>query len=389
MLAKNIRSFLMKRKPLYIALLVLPLIIGAGCSGEKQKPADAQKTAAAADQVLSVKTAHVEARAVERSVEATGTLFALEEAVVSAEVTGRVQRIAADLGDRVKTGQALAIIDTTDLRLALDDAKSAYRTNVNALDKERARLADAETTLKRYDELYKKGMVSNSQFDTAKMQFDVAKAQLSEAEARAEQSNAKMDLAKEKLDDATIKSPIDGEVRERFISKGETVEANKKAFAVVSTGVLKFRGTVAETAVPYMKQGQAVAITVEAFRDKEFKGVLKRVSPAVDADTRTLAIEAEVPNLKGELKPGFFANGRIFTKKESGVPFVPESAVYSFVGITKVFVINDGVAHEKTVKTGGRVGSLIEIEGDVKPGDTVASTNLANLFEGAKVNITE
>ncbi|MBI5454190.1 MAG: efflux RND transporter periplasmic adaptor subunit [Deltaproteobacteria bacterium] len=378
----------MRLRTLAITLLALPLIIGAGCSGGKQKTDDSQKAASEA-RVLTVKTALVEAKTIERSVEAVGTLFALEEAVVSAEVTGRVQRVAADLGDRVKAGQALAIIDPTDLRLALDDAKSAHRTNVNALDKERARLADAETTLKRYDELYKKGMVSNSQFDTAKTQFDVAKAQLSEAEARAEQSNAKMNLARERLDDATIKSPIDGEVRERFISKGETIEANKKAFAVVSTGVLKFRGTVAETAVPHMKPGQAVMIAVEAFKDREFKGVLKRVSPAVDAETRTLAIEAEVPNVKGELKPGFFAKARIFTKKESGVPFAPESAVYSFVGITKVFVIKDGVAHEKTIKTGERDASLIEIVGDVKPGDTVASTNLANLFEGAKVNISE
>lgn len=378
----------MRLRTLAISLLALPLIIGAGCSGEKQKTDDSQK-AASTPQVLSVKTALVEAKTIERSVEAVGTLFALEEAVVSAEVTGRVQRVAADLGDRVKAGQALAVIDPTDLRLALDDAKSAHRTNVNALDKERARLADAETTLKRYDELYKKGMVSNSQFDAAKTQFDVAKAQLSEAEARAEQSKAKTDLARERLDDATIKSPIDGEVKERFISKGETIEANKRAFAVVSTGVLKFRGTVAETAVPHMKPGQAVMIAVEAFKDREFKGVLKRVSPAVDAETRTLAIEAEVPNVKGELKPGFFAKARIFTKKESGLPFAPESAVYSFVGINKVFVIKDGVAHEKTIKTGARDASLIEIVGDVKPGDTVASTNLANLFEGAKVNISE
>lgn len=384
----NRRSFLMRQRTLAITLLALPLIIGAGCSGEKQKTDDSQKAASEA-RVLTVKTALVEAKTIERSVEAVGTLFALEEAVVSAEVTGRVQKVAADLGDRVKAGQALAIIDPTDLRLALDDAKSAHRTNVNALDKERARLADAETTLKRYDELYKKGMVSNSQFDTAKTQFDVAKAQLSEAEARAEQSKAKTDLARERLDDATIKSPIDGEVKERFISKGETIEANKRAFAVVSTGVLKFRGTVAETAVPHMKPGQAVMIAVEAFKDREFKGVLKRVSPAVDAETRTLAIEAEVPNVKGELKPGFFAKARIFTKKESGVPFAPESAVYSFVGITKVFVIKDGVAHEKTVKTGARDANIIEIVGDVKPGDTVASTNLANLFEGAKVNISE
>ncbi|MBI4949693.1 MAG: efflux RND transporter periplasmic adaptor subunit [Deltaproteobacteria bacterium] len=377
----------MKSRTLATALLALPLLLGAGCSGEKQKAVNSEN--AAAPQALTVKTALVEAKTVERSVDSVGTLFALEEAVVSAEVTGRVRSIAADLGDRVKAGQALAVLDPTDFRLALDDARSAHQTNVKALDKERARLSDADTTLKRYEELYKNGMVSNSQFDSARTQFDVARAQLSEAEARVEQSNAKMGLAKERLDDATVKSPIDGEVRERFISKGETIEANKKAFAVVSTGVLKFRGTVAETAVPQMKPGQAVMIAVEAFKDREFKGVLKRVSPAVDAETRTLAIEAEVPNAKGELKPGFFAKARIFTKKDSGVPFAPESAVYSFVGITKVFVVKDGAVREKTIKTGGRVGSSIEIVGDVLPGDKIASTNLANLFEGAKVNVAE
>ena len=87
------------------------------------------------------------------------------------------------------------------------------------------------------------------------------------------------------------------------------------------------------------------------------------------------------------MKPGFFARGEIKTEKESGVTFVPESAVYTFVGITKVFVLKDATVFERHVRVGARDGSLIEVSGDVNPGDTVATTGLASLFDGAEVTV--
>ena len=137
-----------------------------------------------------------------------------------------------------------------------------------------------------------------------------------------------------------------------------------------------------------MRPGQAVLITVEAFKDRTFKGTLKRISPALDVQTRTLEIEAEVPNPGLVLKPGFFAKGVILIKKEEGVPFVPEEALYSFVGINKVFVINGDTVKELAVTRGMKDGRMIEVAGaPIKDGDTVAASNLQNLYDGAKITV--
>ncbi|MBI1911439.1 MAG: efflux RND transporter periplasmic adaptor subunit [Deltaproteobacteria bacterium] len=377
-----------KNKTIFPILAAL-IIAAAGCSKKEapKKPEGAAAAKPSTAQIMDVKTVVVEARTVDRSVEATGTLLPWDESIVSSEVHGTIDKISADLGDRVKAGQTLAILDQREMKINHADAEAAYKTSVKALEREKARLSDAATTLKRYEELFKQGMVAASQYDNARTSYDVAQAQVNEAEAKVEQSLAKLNFAEKRLADITIKSPLTGEIKKRNVSTGESVEIGKPLFTVVSTGTLKFRGTIAEASVPDVKAGQQVLINVEAFKDKVFKGQVTRISPAVDMQTRTLEIEASVPNPQGVLKPGFFARGMILTRKEANVPFVPESAVYTFVGITKVFVINNNTAAERLVKTGVRQNDMVEIIDKIKPGDTVATTNLSNIFDGAKVNI--
>ncbi len=364
-------------------------MLSAGCS-KKEAPAKPPASAPKAAAALTVTTALVEGRTVERSVEATGTLAAWDEVVVSSEIPGTVLKIKADLGDRVKAGDALATLDQRESALNLEQAKAAHQSAMRALEREKAKLDDANANFKRYDELFRKGMVSVSQFDNIRTGRDVAEAQLHEAEARAEEGSARHDLAKKQMSDTVVRSPINGEVSGRFVSTGEAVKDNSRMFTVVSTGTLKFRGTVAEAAVPRIRSGQQVLVTVEAFKDRSFKGKLTRISPALDSQTRTLQIEAEVPNAGGVLKPGFFAKGIVLTEKEKDVPFVPEESLYSFVGINKVFVINGDTAKELSVTRGLKEGRMIEISGaSLKPGDSVAASNLQNLYDGAKVTVQE
>jgi RND family efflux transporter MFP subunit len=374
---------------LSITLLAALPLLSAGCS-KKEAPAKPPASAPKAAAALAVATALVEGRTVERSVEATGTLAAWDEVVVSSEIPGTVLKIKADLGDRVKAGDALATLDQRESALNLEQAKAAHQSALRALEREKAKLDDANANFKRYDELFRKGMVSVSQFDNIRTGRDVAEAQLHEAEARAEEGAARHDLAKKQMSDTVVRSPINGEVSGRSVSTGESVKDNSRMFTVVSTGTLKFRGTVAEAAVPRIRSGQEVLVTVDAFKDRTFKGKLTRISPALDSQTRTLQIEAEVPNAGRVLKPGFFAKGIVLTEKEKDVPFVPEEALYSFVGINKVFVINGDTAKELGVTRGLREGRMIEIAGaQLKPGDAVAASNLQNLYDGAKVTVQE
>jgi membrane fusion protein (multidrug efflux system) len=114
-----------------------------------------------------------------------------------------------------------------------------------------------------------------------------------------------------------------------------------------------------------------------------------RVSPSVEVQTRTLALEGRVANGDGQLRPGFFAKGAVLTRKDVTVPFVPAEAVVYIVGVSKVFVVANGKVEERKVKPGIRQGAWVEIGEGVKPGDMVAVSNLSQLFDGAPVTLLE
>lgn len=191
---------------------------------------------------------------------------------------------------------------------------------------------------------------------------------------------------KKRLYDTIIAAPINGEIRKRHVSKGESVRDRAVLFTIVSKGRVKFRGSVPESVAPDMKKGQKVWITVDAFRDRRFSATLERVSPSVDVDTRSLEIEAVSPNEDGSLKPGYFAKGVIIIDDKASAVFAPEAAIYSSAGVVKVFVIHGGAAAEKLVKTGQAAYGMVEIIGEVKPGDAVAISNLHNLYDGAPIS---
>lgn len=378
----------MRKKYAALFSLLLTVSVAAGCSrgGPGNEAGKAQEAGAGA--LIDVATVSVAGRSVTRSVEAHGTMLPWDEVMVGNETAGTIREVRADLGDKVKEGETLALLDNRETVLRLSEARASHETNMKTLEKESARLEDAKTNFERMSSLYKEGVASNAQFDNAKAAYEVALAQFKEAEARVESSRARVDLAKKALSDTVIKSPISGEVKKRFVSAGETVKDKVPFFSIVSAESarrLKFRGTVPEISVPSLKEGQKAGVSIEAYGDKTFAGTLARLSPEVSPQTRTLEVEITVPNPDGTLKPGFFAKASIYTEKDDNVPFAPESAVYTFAGVTKVFVITDGKASERIVRTGVREGSVVELVGDVSPGDTLAASNLSILYEGAKV----
>jgi RND family efflux transporter MFP subunit len=364
------------------AMISTAVVLAFGCSkGEKASEVGPGARAAR----LKAGAVVVEGRPVERTVESSGTLSASEEVTVSNDVPGVVAVLYADLGDRVKAGDRLAGLDEREYALQLRDAEASRLLSVRSMEREKARLAEAEAAFKRQEGLHAEGLASESLYDAAKTQYEVASSLLGEAEARIAQADARHLLAAKRLDDAVVKAPISGEISKRYVSVGEGVRDRVRFFTIVAADTLKFRGSVAEADSASVKPGQEVSIRVEPHGERVFKGRLTRVSPAVDVETRTLNVEAELANVGGALKPGFFAKAIIQTGSDEGATFVPEAAVYSYMGVTKVFVMEGGKAHERPVATGVRQGGSIEVRGELKPGETVATTNLQNLFDGADV----
>ncbi|MGH7411367.1 MAG: efflux RND transporter periplasmic adaptor subunit [Candidatus Methylomirabilis sp.] len=397
--------------PLY---LLLPLL-AMGCS--REKPANAAKDGSAGKQVIAVTVASVEAGDVQRRVEVVGTLQPDEEVTVYAKVSGYVEKIGADLGDRVKEGQLLLQLDQRDFTLQVQKAEAVLhqiQARLGAADgketlsddqqsgvrQAKASSDDAALWYERMQSLYKEGAVSRNEVDSALAKRDALKATLDGAldqvrslRNQLKEQQAALDLARRNLGDTVIRAPIAGSIKERDVSVGQYVSGgsmqNTKLFVVVRDDPLKLKASVPERFQGQVRHGQGVKVQVEAYPGRDFTGAVTRVGPAVDADTRTFPIEARMPNREGLLKPGSFAKAYVQTRLDRGVAFIPEEALYYFVGITKAFVVKDGTAEERQLKVGDRRDGLVEIVEGLRPGEQVATSRLSQLFGGAAVQVVK
>jgi membrane fusion protein (multidrug efflux system) len=316
-----------------------------------------------------------------------GTLTGWEEVTISNEAPGTIERILVDLGDKVKKGQRLLLFDQREAKLALAQADANLQAAQKAVVQAKAEWRDADLHFKRMQQLHGEGIVATSQLDIAQARFDAIEAQVRAREADIERFRALTDLARKRLSDTEIVAPIASEVRQRLVSIGEVVKEKTPLLQLVITDPLKLQGMVPERFAPKIKVEQPVDVQVEAFADRIFPGTVMRVSPAVDVQTRSLALEARVPNSHGQLKPGFFAKGQIVTGVNPEALFVPEEAVYTYVGINKAFVVQDGTVQERLVKLGSRQNGQLEITDGLRSGETVATSSLAQLYQGAKIRV--
>jgi membrane fusion protein (multidrug efflux system) len=161
---------------------------------------------------------------------------------------------------------------------------------------------------------------------------------------------------------------------------------NSRIVTLVKIDPLRLRADIPEYAAALVRTGQTMTLTVEALPERTFTGRVVRIGPSLSEQTRALTIEAEVRNPGNLLRPGMFAKSTLITAKDAPAVMVPRRAVQIIAGLNKVFVIENGRASERIVKTGISDGDLIEIIEGVKSGDNVATSNLDKLQEGTVVN---
>ncbi|OGW60475.1 MAG: hypothetical protein A2V83_09215 [Nitrospirae bacterium RBG_16_64_22] len=352
--------------PRAVSLLVgaLSLLVAAGCGKKDGSPKTGPGAAA-------VKTAVIAGVDLPRTVEAVGTLQGWEEVTVSAEVPGVIEKVHVDLGDAVSEGQPLVQISTKELRAAFERAEgAAVRAEAQAEEAARRRA--------RAEELHKRGLISRQ--DAEGLDAD-ARA----ANAAVREKKGDLDVARVRLDNATIRAPISGSVRRRNVSAGEFIEDKKPVMVLVSSHPLKLSVQVPERYVAEVRPGQPVEVSVEAIPGRTFSGKVTRVAPAIVVESRAFAVEAEVPNKGGVLKAGSFAKAAIRTRIDRGVSAVPEAAVLTQAGTSKVFVVESGKARARAVETGRRIDGRIEIVKGVKPGERVLVSGHARLSDGDAV----
>jgi membrane fusion protein (multidrug efflux system) len=301
-----------------------------------------------------------------------GTLLPEQEARLSAEVEGRIEKTHVEVGDSVKAGKELAQIDT-----------ATYVGMVNMwtanLNKAQVNSENQTTNLERLEKLRATGAVSPTAYDEA---LAAQKAALAEvAAARAQLGGATTSLRR-----STLLAPFDGRITSRAVTEGDFARIGTVMFTIVDDSTLRFRGEVPEREGPRVKPGQRVRLRVEAWPDRVFEGKLTWVNPAVNPQTRGVEIEARLENKDGALKANYFARGEIVLEDSAPVTVVPADAVVTFVGVNKVFVIADGKAAPREVRLGEKRGQAQAVTSGVKPGDKVIVGGVAKVQPGSAVS---
>src|SRR5215213_6168009 len=406
-----------------LALVAALGLTAASCGGSRaQANKKEAANAPAAPQAVDVTTAPALLRDLPRFVEVTGSLAADEQTDVAPIIGGRVVSVGIDLGSYVQKGQVIAQLDSGDARLRLEQAQAALAqansgvaqaeariglapgqrfdpTRVAEVGAARAAYDLAEKNLRRYQQLLESGDISRAAYDQQRAQRDQLREQYQAALTQANQSYAAVQTSRaaasaaqvqvqqvqKGIRDVTIYSPISGYVSERAADVGEFVSTSSKVATIARTNPLRVRIDIPEQAIATVRPGQSVSVSVSTYPDRSFSGRVARVSPSVSAQSSTLTVEAEDENGENLLKPGQFATIRVLLAQSDPAILVPARAVRADQTTARVYVVQDGVAHERLVATGRQDGDLIEIKGNVQSNELVATSNVEQLADGVPV----
>lgn len=401
------------RSNLALTLLLLTLV----CSCRQDAKPQAEGAGAHSGEAKApreVRLAKVTQATFEKAIEIAGTLAADEHVTLATKVAGRLANIDVDLASPVKQGQRIAQLETTDYELGVQQARASLwqaraqlglpatgggrvRVDETAVVRQAlATLEEARANGARLEKLAGEGLSPQSDLDAARAALVRAEASLESAreevrlrQAQLRQRESELEIAQQRLADTTIRSPLDGFVQARRASRGEYLAPGAPVAEVVRVDPLRLRIAIPEREAVDLRAGQPVRVRMTGRAGPadtlEHTGVVARLAPSLDAQSRSLLIEADIRNEEGALRPGNFVQARIVTG-EREVLAVPRSAIVTFAGLQKVILVESGKAVERPVTTGDTRGDEIEVVSGLRAGEAVVDEP-GTLQQGQPVHV--
>lgn len=376
---------------------LLIAVIAAGCNlqatADKTTPALAEGPDPAPTSVAVVRVAKHSWPA---TVRVQGSLVSDEEATIGAKIAGRVKKVFVDRGSLVGANQVVAELEPEEFTLKIQQAEAQLaqvrsklglkpgeadeklnRLKAPPVVQEQALVDEARFKLERARLLMRQSASNLEELQRSDVALKVADAKyasalnlVDEQVAMLSLRKAELALAKQHLADSQITAPFAGVIQERLVAPGVFLHEGSPVVSLVRIDPLRFRAGVPEREAVNIQVGEAIQILVN---DKRLPSPVKvtRISPALDVNSRTLMIEADVPNRGGALHAGLFAEADIVVDPKAQVLAVPASAVIEFAGVEKVFVVKDQKAVERRIVTGRRDRGLVEVLKDLETGELV------------------
>lgn len=326
-------------------------------------------------------------------VEATGSFQPDESSDVAPSSSGRVTATPVDVGQQVAQGAVLIRIQDVDANLRLDEARAAVSRADANLKLAESQNTLAQTTAKRNAALLAGGLIPQTVADEARTQAETASNGVLVAGASLSQSRAQLALAEKAVDDVIVKAPFAGYISQRRVALGEFVQPSTAVVTLLRIDPLRLQLTIPAVQAGQIKAGQAVIARVDSYPDQRFEGKITAVNPAIAAESRSFLVEARIPNPGAVLKPGMFAVATIAQGRVERALLVPKRSVIEDVNTNshRLFVVDqENKARLRVVQLAARQtdAERIKLLSGVKEGERVATSNLADLYDGAPVSVT-
>lgn len=290
-----------------VGIIAIVAIVAWLLSGNKKK------------EEVTFKTEKVVLTNIQNSITATGTIEPVTSVTVGTQVSGIVSKLYVDYNSVVRKGQVIAELDRTNLMSELNTARANLSSAKSSLNYQQA-------NLNRYSELYKKGLVSADDYESAQLSYRQAKEQVATA-------NESVRRAQTNLSYATITSPIDGVVLSKSVEEGQTVAAsfNTPELFKIAQDLTNMQvvADIDEADIGDVHEGERVTFTVDAYPEDVFQGSVTQVRQEATTTNNVVTYEVVIsaPNAQLKLKPGLTASVTIYTAEKTGVLSVPSKAL--------------------------------------------------------------
>lgn len=302
-----------------------------------------------------VKVEPLQKSEISRVVEFSTNLQGYETMSIAPSVTGKIEEIFVEVGDKVKKDQMLVRMD----QMQLNTTKLTF--------------ANLTTNMERMESLYAAGSISQQNYDQAKLSFEQTKENL------------------EFLEENTfVKARFNGVISAKNYEDGE-LYAGQPILVLTQVETLKAYINIPEQFFPKVKAGMKVDIVSDIYPDQVFQGTIEIVHPTIDVSTHTFQAKVRIPNGKDLLRPGMYVRTSMSMGKENTI-VVPYQSVLKLIGSNEryVYVNNNGVAKRVFVKMGQRFDDMIEISGEgINEGVELVTVGQAKLVDGVQLTISK
>jgi RND family efflux transporter MFP subunit len=332
------------------------VVLLSGCGGQAtQKQADAETAAVEAARKPLVRVGTAVAERVVQTEDFSGTILPFTENNISPSLGLRIERILADVGDRVSQGQVLVELDRSSLLQS------------------QVQLENLKTDLQRYQTLYDAGGIARQALDQMRTQTEAAQVAYDNL-----------------LVNTVLRSPVAGTVTARNYDPGDLYGSKGPILTVMQIDRVKVQVNISEAYFPQVKVGMPVELRLDVYPDEIFGGKVSLIHPAVDPATRTFTTEITIPNGDARLRPGMFSRVSLnFGEREQVV--VSDVAVQKQAGTNERFgfVVENGTARRRTLSVGRQLGDRVVILSGIGAGESVVIAGGQKLLDGTEVDITQ